>query len=263
MNKKLLPVILITSLSLQSCKLFNSLFPNTKPLELNNVVYTCKEMSEFKIYKFDNTRYRLFKTTINYKQYYINYVYRKNNVKFKLTTKYATLIYLDEMSSKDYITYKDNDHKYSIVIDNDPIWKKYSGKTLNIIATDLGDNYSISHVIYGGNYKNDFYNFYMYYNYSCGILRYNNETIEVVTYYEDDNTYETYSIINNKKGDFLYSGNFIGDQNKTTYNIANDNLFNKETTSFDIYKSDEDNHYLSSFDVEDDDEVEEIVKEFS
>ena len=50
MNKKLLPVILITSLSLQSCKLFNSLFPNTKPLELNNVVYTCKEMSEFKIY---------------------------------------------------------------------------------------------------------------------------------------------------------------------------------------------------------------------
>ena len=75
--------------------------------------------------------------------------------------------------------------------------------------------------------------------------------------------HETYSIINNKKGDFLYSGNFIGDQNKTTYNIANDNLFNKETTSFDIYKSDEDNHYLSSFDVEDDKEVEEIVKEFS
>ena len=266
MNKKLIPLLLLSTLSLQSCKFFRlQLFPNTKPLDLKNVVYTCEEMPDFKIYNFDNDKsYKLFKTNINGNYYTIGYTTKRSRCFFSLKSSHAQGTLKPTTSNSDYITYKDNDHKYSIVIGEDNIWKKYSGKTLNIIATDLGDNYSISHTIYGGNYSNDFYKFYMYYNYSCGELTFNNKTAPIVTYYEESNsTFESYSIIDNKKGEFLYSGYYEGDQNKTTYHIVKDNFFDNKMTSFDIYQSDEDDHFSSSFDLEDDNEVEEILKEFS
>ena len=263
MNKKLIPLLLLSTLSLQSCKFFRlQLFPNTKPLDLKNVVYTCEEMPDFKIYNFDKTSRWNFKTKINDKYYTINLTKRKVYFFFSLTSSHANNDLALTTTSSDYITYKDNDHKYSIVIGEDNIWKKYSGKTLNIIATDLGDNYLISHTIYGGNYSNDFYKFYMYYNYSCGELTFNNKTAPIVTYYEESNsTFESYSIIDNKKGEFLYSGYYEGDQNKTTYHIVKDNFFDNKMTSFDIYQSDEDENYFSDMIVDDNEDIEKIKNE--
>ena len=263
MNKKLISLLLSSTLSLQSCKFFRlQLFPNTKPLDLENVVYTCEEMPDFKVYNFTTNGNNIFKTRNNVKYYTIGYSYKKTYFTFSLYSTHKRVNLCITANSSDYITYKDNDHKYSIVIGDDEIWKKYSGKTLNIIATDLGENYSVSHTLFFSNYSNDFYKLKMYYNYSCGELTFNNKTTPVVTYYEEDNsTFESYSIIDNKKGDFLYSGYYDGDQNKTTYHITKDNFFSNKITSFDIYQSDESKNYFSDLIVDDDKDIERIKSE--